>query len=233
MGSLRQQDSLCSQLCGAAAKTSLSNQGLAEECSQCGVTNVNINMPGSVPYYPGYSSYASYYPSGGYYPCYQSSYDPLEWYDYYFKYDPALAPYYEPWTPPTEEAAAEEEVKEGEEGEEEEEKEKAEEQVPEEEQEAPAEEEQEETAADETPEEEKWSYAWPRPHAQAAGTSTAGSFTMSNKKKPPRANVDPSGYNVVPIGGHKFDAMGDPIDKEMVFFDTSDPTMQPHPPFWK
>ncbi len=26
--------------------------------------------------------------------------------------------------------------------------------------------------------------AYPRPHAQPAGTSTAGSFTMSNKRKP-------------------------------------------------
>lgn len=145
MGSLRQQDSMCTQLCGGAA---VSDQGLAE-CSQCGVTNVNINMPGSQPYYPGYYSYAGYYPSG-YYPCYESSYDPLEWYDYYFKYDPALAPYYEPYTPPAEEAACDEEAP-CEEPAPAEEEEPTEEKASEED-EAPVQEEPEETAAVETPE---------------------------------------------------------------------------------
>jgi len=78
---MMQQDALCTSLCGGSAI------GLAE-CSRCGTTNVNIILPGSQPYYPGYSYADS--------SCYESSYDPLEWYDYYFKYDSALAPYFEP-----------------------------------------------------------------------------------------------------------------------------------------
>jgi len=78
---MMQQDALCTSLCGGSAI------GLAE-CSRCGTTNVNIILPGSQPYYPGYSYADS--------SCYESSYDPLEWYDYYFKYDSALAPYYVP-----------------------------------------------------------------------------------------------------------------------------------------
>lgn len=112
--------------------------------------------------------------------------------------------------------------------------------------------------------------AFPRPHAQPAGTSTAGSFTLSNKRKPrmcspetllhleqllaidiscvhlhpnisecltaettARSNFPASGYNVVPIGGHNFDANGEPINGDMIFFDTSDPTQQPRRPAWK
>jgi len=82
---MQQQAALCSEsLCGSSP-AELAGTSLAE-CSACGTT-VNINLPGSLPYY--------YYPT-----CVQSSYDPWEWYDYYYKYDPALAPYYEPWTPP-------------------------------------------------------------------------------------------------------------------------------------
>lgn len=101
-GIMQQQRTMCSSLCdGTARGDDVVGIELAE-CAQCGST-VNINLPGSLPYYP-------YYPS-----CVQSSYDPWEWYDYYYKYDPALAPYYEPWTPPdvdivVEEAPEEEEA---------------------------------------------------------------------------------------------------------------------------
>jgi hypothetical protein len=85
-GTMLQQATMCGSLCDGQAvhDGSLVGTGLAG-CAPCGST-VNINLPGSVPYY--------------YAPCIQSSYDPWEWYDYYFQYDPALAPYYEPWTPP-------------------------------------------------------------------------------------------------------------------------------------
>jgi len=228
---MQQQDALCSSLCGSGTSY-ISGTGLAE-CSQCGNTNVNINLPGSQGqyYYPGYYSYAAADST----PCYESSYDPFDWYDYYFKYDSALAPYYEPWTPPQ---SAEEEAAEEEPAQEPAEEEEPVEQEEPAEEEAPVEEEDQETSAVEEPqeeeeEEEASTYTWPRPSAQPAGVSTAGSFTMSGKTMPPRANTNPSGFNVRSIGGHRFDATGEPINGEMVFFDTSDVTMQPHPPLWK
>jgi len=195
----QQQAALCSEsLCGSTP-AELAGTALAE-CSACGST-VNINLPGSLPYY-------YYYP-----PCVQSSYDPWEWYDYYYKYDPALAPYYEPWTPPDVDISIE---------------------APGEEEEGAVEDAPEEAAEEDNEEDDNVVLsAYPRPHAQPAGTSTAGSFTMSNKRKPPRANTKASGYNVVPIGGHKFDADGDAIDGDMIFFDTSDFTQQPRRPAWK
>jgi hypothetical protein len=47
-----------------------------------------------------------------------------------------------------------------------------------------------------------------------------------------RANAHPSGYAVTPIGSNNYDVNGDPIENpKAVFFDTSDHTMFPHPPY--
>ena len=181
--SMLQQDSLCESLCSGSSQTTyLSATGLsAEACEQCGATNVNIFQPGSVPtYYPGYYSYAGYYPASYNVPCVESSYDPWEWYDYFYKYDPALAPYYEPWAPPAEEVACEEPEKCAEDEPTAEEEEKDEDEPAEDEMFPKA----EAPAIEREPEEQAAVYPWPRPHAQPAGTSTAGSFTMSGKKLP-------------------------------------------------
>lgn len=155
-GSMLKQDALCGAFCG----TDLA------DCGTCGGTNVNIfqSGPGAFPgtVYPGYGAYAyAAYP--GYACVDQSSYDPWLWYDYYFKYDPYLAPYYEPWSAPEASAEGEEPAP-------------AEEPAPEEEEE-PVEEEEPPVAEEEEPKGDG-------PHAQPAGTSTAGSFTLSGKSIP-------------------------------------------------
>jgi hypothetical protein len=154
----RAQGSMLRQdaLCGAVCGTELA------DCGTCGGTNVNIfqSGPGAL----GYGAYAyAAYP--GYACVDQSSYDPWLWYDYYYKYDPYLAPYYEPWSTPEASAEGEEPAPAA-----------AEEPEPEEE-EQPVEEEEPPAAEEEEPERD-------RPHAQPAGTSTAGSFTLSGKSFP-------------------------------------------------
>ena len=151
-GSMLRQDALCGALC----RTDLA------DCGTCGGTNVNIfqSGPGAFPekIYPGYGAYAyAAYP--GYACVDQSSYDPWLWYDYYFKYDPYLAPYYEPWSAPEASAEGEEPAS----------------------AEEPAPEEEEEPVEKELPPAEEEEPEGDRPHAQPAGTSTAGSFTLSGK----------------------------------------------------
>lgn len=178
-GAMLRQDSLCGALCGDPATTTyLAETGLAD-CATCGAVNVNIfqGAPPGYYYYPAADGY-SYAAYTGYYGCGESSYDPFEWYDYYFKYDPALAPYYEPWPRAAEEPAEDEEPEEMAEPEEEGE----EEEPPAEE--APEEADDEAPAQDKEPAEEAMAYPYERPHAQPAGVSTAGSFTMSGKKIP-------------------------------------------------
>lgn len=85
--------------------------------------------------------------------------------------------------------------------------------------------------------------SWLQPHAQEPGTSTAGSYTLSHQSKSRRRNArvfgadlagKDSGYAVRAVGAHLWDQHGDRIKQgKMVFFDTSDTTVQPHPPFAK
>jgi len=94
--SMRQQSSMCSSLCDRDVDEKLSGTMPSGSvtgvygCSQCVASSMNI---GGLPCISaGYTGCAYYSPCAA--PAAAPVYDPLEWYYYYFKYDPALAPYY-------------------------------------------------------------------------------------------------------------------------------------------
>ena len=105
MVSMRQQSSMCSSLCDRDVDEKLSGitpsgsvTGLYG-CSQCVASSMNIGgLPCISAGYPSmqFQGGCAYYslPCAAPAPAAAPVHDPLEWYYYYFKYDPALSPYY-------------------------------------------------------------------------------------------------------------------------------------------
>lgn len=105
MVSMRQQSSMCSSLCDRDVDEKLSGTMPSGSvtgvygCSQCVASSMNIGgLPCISAGYPSLQSQGgcAYYslPCAAPAPAAAPVHDPLEWYYYYFKYDPALAPYY-------------------------------------------------------------------------------------------------------------------------------------------